>query len=192
MFNPVTDSVYINGVNYPTPTTASTVTQGASTVPYADGGSTAILPFLMTNNPPGSLLYSLQVLVPAGYPVRTIAYRYSIGGTNNEVSPLNATVHRRYIRALGTYQMPLDTWGTTNIEATTISSVAIGPQSSGSVPVTWLGRHGFNLQVTTNLLPTNTVWVNLPGTDAMSATNYPASAPASFFRLVAPLYYPNY
>src|SRR6185437_10255702 len=84
-FNPSTDRVYINGVNYPAPTTANTVNIGASTVPYGDDTTnTAILPFLMTNNPPGSEVYSLQVLVPAGYPIRTGSYRYSINGTNNE------------------------------------------------------------------------------------------------------------
>jgi hypothetical protein len=201
-FNPSTDRVYINGVNYPVPTTANTVTQGASAVPYgSDTTNTAILPFLMTNNPPGSEIYSLQVLVPAGYPVRTGSYRYSINGTNNEginngvtngIPTTGTTIHRGYIRGLGAYQMPLDTWENQFNDPTSFGNLAVGHKSGGNVPITWSGRHGVQLQVATTLHGTNTVWVTLPNTDATSATNYPASAPQSFFQLVDPFTYTNY
>jgi hypothetical protein len=200
-FNPSTDRVYINGVNYPAPTTANTVNIGPGTVVYgSDTTNTAILPFLMTNNPPGSQVYSLQVLVPAGYPVRTGNYRYSINGTNNEginngitngIPATGTTIHRRYIRGLGTAQMPLDTFGNVVNEPNAIT-ISAGPMSGGNIPLTWTGRHGTILQVTTNLQGPNTVWTPLYNTDGMGATNYPVTGPKQFFELVQPFYWPNY
>jgi hypothetical protein len=188
-FNPVTDHVYINGINYPTPTTADTATRGPGTVVYGgDATNTAILPFLMTNNPPGSQIYSLQVLVPTGYPVRTGNYRYSINGTNNETASGN---HRGYIRTLGSYQMPLDTWGSMVSDPTSFGDLAIKPKSAGNFPVTWTGRPGVNLQENTNLF-SGSGWRDVPNTDARSSTNYPAGANADFFRLIKPFYFPNY
>jgi hypothetical protein len=201
-FNPSTDRVYINGVNYPVPTTANTVNQGPGTVPYGDDTTnTAILPFLMTNNPPGSETYSLQVLVPAGYPVRTGSYRYSINGTNNEginngitngLPATGTTIHRRFIRGLGTAQMPLDTFGNVVNESTSIGNLSTGPVSGGHVLITWPGRHGTILQVTTNLQGTNTVWTSLYNTDGIGATNYPVNGSKLFFELEQPFYWPNY
>ena len=199
-FNPGSDRVYINGVNYPVPTTANTVTQGASAVAYGDDTTnTAILPFLMTNNPPGSRKYSLQVMVPAGYPVRTGSYRYSINGTNNEgvnngitngLPTTGTTIHRRYIRGLGTVQMPLDTFGNVVSEPTTIGNITNGPFSGGVTPLSWPGRHGTILQVTTNLQGARTVWTSLYNTDGIGSTNYPVSGPQLFFELVQPFYWP--
>jgi hypothetical protein len=201
-FNPSTDRVYINGVNYFAPTTANTVNIGAGTVAYGgDATNTAILPFLMTNNPPGSEIYSLQVLVPAGYPVRTASYRYSINGTNNEgisngitngLPSTGATIHRRIIRGLGAVQMPLDTFGNLLNESTSIGTLTAGPGSGGNVPITWPARHGVILQVTTNLQGTNTVWTPLYNTDGIGTTNYPLTGPKQFFELVQPFYWPNY
>ena len=201
-FNPSTDRVYINGVNYPVPTTANTVNQGPGTVVYGtDTTNTAILPFLMTNNPPGSETYSLQVLIPAGYPVRTGSYRYSINGTNNEginngitngLPATGTTIHRRFIRGQGTVQMPLDTFGNVVNESTSIGNINAGPITGGNVLITWPGRHGTILQVTTNLQGTNTVWTSLYNTDGIGSTNYPASGPRQFFELVQPFYWPTY
>jgi hypothetical protein len=199
-FNPSTDKVYINGVNYPAPTTASTVNIGASAVVYgSDTTNTAILPFLMTNNPSGSEIYSLQVLVPAGYPVRTASYRYSINGTNNEgvnngitngLPAAGATIHRRIIRGLGNVQMPLDTFGNVVNEATTVGNITAGPGSGANVQITWPGRHGTILQATTELQGSNTIWTTLYNTDGIGTTNYPANGPKQFFRLVQPFYWP--
>jgi len=201
-FNPGTDRVYINGVNYPTPTTANTVNIGASTVAYGDDTTnTAIVPFLMTNNPPGSQTYSLQVLVPAGYPVRTASYRYSINGTNNEgvnngitngIPAAGATIHRRYIHGIGAVQMPLDTFGNVVNEPNAIGNITTSPVSGGNVPLTWPGRHGTVLQVTTNLQGSNTVWTTLYNTDGLGTTNYPVNGPKQFFQLMQPFYWPTY
>jgi hypothetical protein len=200
-FNPGTDRVYINGVNYPFPTIASTVNVGPGTVVYgSDTTNTAILPFLMTNNPPGSQNYSLQVLIPAGYPVRTGNYRYSINGTNNEginngitngIPATGTTIHRRYIRGLGTVQMPLDTFGNVVNDPTSIGTIATGPISGGNVQITWPGRHGVILQTTTNLQGANTVWTSLYNTDGIGTTNYPVTGPKQFFELVQPFYWPT-
>src|SRR5204863_2274643 len=107
--------------------------------------------------------YTYTQLVPAGYLVRSANYRYSINGTNNETSSGN---HRRYIRTLGSYQMPRDTWASMVSEPTPgFGSLAIGPKSGGNVPVTWNGMPGVRLLVNTNL-QVGAGWVQLVETDA--------------------------
>jgi hypothetical protein len=185
VFNPGTDRVYINGVNV----TNQNVPPSMNQVAFGDDTTnTQIAPFLMTADPPGSQIYKYTVLVPAGFTVRTPNYRYSINGTNNEASAGN---HRRYIRSVGSYQMPLDTWGNMFSDPTSFGNLAIGQKSGASVPVTWTGRPGVRLQVNTNL--TSILgWQSLISTDATSATNYPAGANANYFRLVKPFFLDNY
>ena len=120
--------------------------------------------------------------------MRTPNYRYSINGTNNEASAGN---HRRYIRSAGSYQMPLDTWGNMFNDPTSFGNLAAGAKSGANVPVTWTGRPGVHLQVNTNLIA-GSGWKDLFTTDATSATNYPASGNANFFRLVKPFFFTNY
>jgi hypothetical protein len=189
VFNPASDRVYINGVNttnLAVPPSMNQVAFGGDTI--GGGINTALDPFLMTADPPGSQIYKYTVTVPAGFTVRTPNYRYSINGTNNEASAGN---HRRYIRSTGSYQMPLDTWGTMFNEPTSFGNLAIGPKSGASVPVTWTGRPGVHLQTRTNLTAASS-WKDLSGTDATSATNYPAVGNATFFRLIKPFFFTNY
>jgi len=74
--------------------------------------------------------------------------------------------------------------------------LTVGALSGDKVPVTWLGRPGAHLQVTTSLGGTwqdlmatdGTNWVsgyNNPTNGFVSQTNWPASGNA-FFRLVKP------
>jgi hypothetical protein len=185
VFNPATDRVYINGVN----TTNNNVPPSMNQVAFGDDTTnTLITPFLMTADPPDSKIYKYTVLVPAGFTVRTPNYRYSINGTNNEASAGN---HRRYIRSVGSYQMPLDTWGNMFSDPTSFGNLAIGPKSGTNVAVTWTGRPGVRLQVNTNLTTVST-WKDLFSTDATSATNYPATGNANFFRLIKPFFFTNY
>jgi hypothetical protein len=188
-FNPGTDRVYINGVNITNtvvPPAMNQVAFGGDTI--GGGINTALDPFLMTADPPGSQIYKYTVQVPAGFTVRTPNYRYSINGTNNEASAGN---HRRYIRSVGSYQMPLDTWGNMFSDPTSFGNLAIGQKSGPSVPVTWTGRPGVRLQVNSNLTSIPG-WQSLIGTDATSATNFPAGASANYFRLVKPFFLDNY
>ena len=64
--------------------------------------------------------------------------------------------------------------------------------AGGKIPLTWAGRHGTILQVTTNLQGTNIAWTSLYNTDGTGATNYPVTGPKQFFKLVQPLYWPTY
>ena len=134
----------------------------------------------MVNNPLGSEIYTLQLPIPAGYPVM-VTYKYSINGNDDEAG--FATNHVRYIRSTGTYAMPLDKFGSA-IQEPSFGNLAIGAKSGSNVPITWLGRPGVHLQTKTNL--TAGAWVDLSGTDAQSATNYPVGSGASYFRLINP------
>lgn len=110
-----------------------------------------------------------------------VNYKYSIDGSDNEAR-VNAN-HTRYIRSTGFYAMPTDTFGSVQAEQS-FGNLAIGKPSGGQVPITWLGRPGVHLQVSSNL--SSHVWVDHPETDSLSATNYPVGTTSLFFRLVHP------
>ena len=76
---------------------------------------------------------------------------------------------RRFIRALGNYSLPMDTFGI-QVHEPSFGNLQIGPQSGGRVPIAWLGRLGVQLQTTTNLASPVT-WENWPATDGLSFTN---------------------
>ena len=99
-----TQSVYINGPFVGWGGNRNTWWNWAQTV--VDGGPAA---WQLTNNPIGSQIWSLQVLLPAGSPVR-VQYKYSINGWDN-----GATVGQdrfRDVRTLATanYAFPQDTF----------------------------------------------------------------------------------
>ena len=162
-----------------------------------------------------STIYTNTVLVPAGTPV-ALDYAYGIdpgavlGGPVQDEAPA-ATPHFRVIRSLGTspYVMPKDTFSTTNVYQeplfdnvdlevggnTAGGDLGIGKASGGTVPVSWLGRPGAQLQTASSLAGP---WTNHPETDGtnwtagsssvnglVSQTNWP-SAGTTFFRLVKP------
>lgn len=179
VFNPSTDKVYLNGVD----TTSSIGNYSFVTWTNAPTGTTwtnAIANFLMTENPVGSSNYTITLTIPAGYPVQ-LTYKYGINGNDDEAG--YAVNHVRYIRSTGSYTLPTDIFGSMTTEQS-FGNLAIGLKSGGNVPITWLGRPGVYLQVTTNL--TSGTWMDLPATDAQSSTNYPAGAGASYFRLINP------
>ena len=153
----------------------------------------------LTNNPVGSQIYSLEVLLPKGSPVR-VQYKYAIDGYDDEAGP--GADRFRDVRTLGlaNYAFPTDTFGIQYVENLydphDFGRLAIGAASAGTVPVQWLGRPGVHLQTTTALGGT---WADLNNTDGttwtagvaspdglVSVTNYPANAGATFFRLVKP------
>lgn len=179
VFNPNTDSVYLNGVD----TTNSLGNYSFDAWTNAPTGPTwtnAIANFLMQNNPLGSEIYTITVPIPAGYPV-DVSYQYSINGTANEAT--NFQNHVRTIRSTGNYTMPRDTFGSM-VQETSFGNLAAGPKTGGNVPITWLGRPGVHLQTRASL--TAGTWLDVSGTDAQSATNYPAGSGASYFRLINP------
>jgi hypothetical protein len=195
-FNPSADNVYVNG-------------QFANW--YAWGGGINPSPA-----PPGyqmieqglTTIYTNTIVMPAGTPV-AFAYKYGIdanalngGPSDNEAGfGLN---HFRVVRTTATtpYTLPTDKFGNQYSEpffnSTTPSGadLKVSARTGGTIPVTWLGRPGAHLQVTTNLNGTwqdlfatdGTNWVsgyNDPTNGFVSQTNWPASGNA-FFRLVKP------
>jgi hypothetical protein len=162
-FNPATDAVFLNGdfLGW-----------------WAWGSNAAPAQYQMTNTGGGSLVYSLQLTVPAGTSL-ALTYKYSIDGADNEAGV--GFNHVRYIRSVGSYVMPLDVFGAQTVEPA-VGSLSI--QRSGSqVVLSWNGRPGVHLQSTTN--PANPVWTDYNNTDGLSTASFPASG-VTFYRLVKP------
>jgi hypothetical protein len=170
-FNPTTDNVYLNGDWIPWWAWADPL------APWT--------PYVLTNGTSGDQLYSGTFLVPKGTTLK-LSYLFSINGGNNE---LPAYVnHIRYVRKLGNYTMPLDTFGT-RVTEPQLGTVTIGAPSGGNVPVSWVGLPSANLQTATSILGP---WMDHPETSAYGspsgiyATNYPMSGQAIYFRAVKP------
>ena len=140
---------------------------------------------LLTNNPLGTRSYSLDVLIPKGSPLKQ-TYKYGVDdGTNpidNEAASGNN--HVRYIRATGTYAMPLDTFGNQLVEPA-FGELKSGHSSSGHVLITWLGGPGIHLQTRASL--SAGTWIDHPETDALGSTNLSVIGSDSLFlRLIKP------
>lgn len=162
-FNPETDSVYLNG---------------AFTTPPWWSWSAGFGPeeYRMTNSP-GTLVYSITLLMPKGSPAG-VNYKYGINGGDNE-APRDQN-HFRYVRSTGDYTMPMDTFGVQLVEPA-VGTISIGPVIENKVLLSWWGRPGVNLQTTTTL---GGAWQNVSGTAGISSTNYPVGSGNQFFRLI--------
>jgi hypothetical protein len=174
-FDPASgDAVYLNGV------------------PNGFANWDTSLPQL-TNNPVGSGIYSIEMLLPKGSPV-VQNYKYSINGPDNEAAQNNN--HSRVIRRPVSYALPLDKFGTPYTEPS-FGQLAVAAAAAGKVPVSWLGRPGVHLQTAADL--TSGSWQDLLNTDGaswvngamstngfVSVTNYPTGTAKTFFRLVKP------
>ena len=161
-FNPASDQLYINGLP------AGTFVTWDTSLPQ------------LTNNPPGSGTYSIDMLIPKGSPLQQ-TYKYGINGADNEAG--TGTNHVRYIRSPGTYAMPLDTFGAM-VSEPAVGSLQIGAPAGDHVLVSWQGAPGLQLQTRSDL--TTGSWINHPETAGLSSTNWPVSGQALFFRLIQP------
>jgi hypothetical protein len=149
----------------------------------------------MTNNPPGSDTYQQSFTIPPGNSLN-LTYKYSVDGFDDENG--FSTNHSRYIRSYGpAYTMPQDSWSwtvcppgtaypnpgiaSTNIVEPSFGYLAIQPASSGTLPITWLGRPAVLLQSSSSL--NSGVWTDVIGTDGTQATNWPNASGNQFFRL---------
>jgi len=197
-FDPVNDSVYINGqfANYNG--------QFGSWYPWS---GTAPAGYQMIEQGL-TMIYTNTIIMPAGTPVG-LEYKYGMdpfranGGPLDDEAGFQAN-HFRVVRstALNPYPMPTDTFGNQYREpffsatSTGGGNLNVGKPVSGKVPVNWLGRPGAHLQVETDL--SSGTWQNIIATDGtnwtsgysstngfVSQTNWPASSKA-FFRLVKP------
>lgn len=160
-FNPATDSVYING----------------EFLGWWSWGLGAPPEQYKLTNAPGSRVYSTTILVPKNRAL-ALTYKYSINGGDNEAP--SGQNHLRYIRNLGTYVMPLDTFGTQIIEPAS-GDLAIRPSPPGSIVMTWLGRPGIALESSTSL---SGPWTEVSGTDGASSTVQGVVGNQRYYRLL--------
>lgn len=148
--------------------------------------------YAFTNGTSGDWIYSQTILVPKGSEVQLV-YKYCIDdnlGSSLDNEAGNATNHVRYVRATGSYTLPMDTWQVP-YEEPSIGPLTIGAPSGGTVPVSWLGHPGAYLQTSTDL-SNPSGWVthyDSAGSGSPSgiySTNYPMSGSAIFFRVIKP------
>lgn len=142
--------------------------------------------------------YTNSFVIPKGNSIY-ITYKYSVDGLDNENG--TGTNHVRLIRTYGpTYTFPSDIWSwtvmqpgngnpyplaglaVTNIVEPDFGYLAIGAQSGGQFPITWLGRPGVVLQNNASLSSGN--WNTNTGTDGTMSTNWPNTGSDQFFRLL--------
>ena len=162
-FDSANDHVYINGIPI-----------------FVSWDSLSLAGFELTNNPVGSKLYTLPILVAKGSPLQQ-TYKFSINGADNEAA--SGVNHIRSIRQTGTYTMPMDTFGVPVTEPA-FGNLKVGSPAAGHVLISWLGRPGVSLQSRASL--TSGSWLDVSGTDGLSSTNLPVTGDAQFFRLVKP------
>jgi hypothetical protein len=118
-FDPSTDSVYMNGDFLGWPAWDTSLPQ-------------------LANDPVGSRIYQIQRTIPKGNPV-LLTYKYSINGSDNEAG--FAVNHVRYVRQMGVYSLPLDTFGTmlqetASLPTVSVNSAAICTGSSSALTAT--------------------------------------------------------
>jgi len=167
-FDSSSDGVYINGIII-------------NNNNYSFTSWDTFLPQLV-NNPVGSQIYTLDVLIPKGCPVQ-LNYKYGINGVDDEAG---ANVnHVRYIRSVGTYVLPLDKFGNQLAEnEPSFGNLKATASTAGHAMISWLGRPGVHLQTRASLSTGS--WVDHPETDALSSTNWPTGGGTLFFRLIKP------
>ncbi len=166
-FDPLTQGVWVNGSFVPWWTWA---TQPAEYQALDDGTAGDAVA--------GDKIYTWQHLFARGASTR-LEYKYGIDSVDNEAA--SGSNHVRYIRALGSYVMPVDVFGTMTAEAE-VGSLAIGPVAEGQVTLTWNGRPGVRLQSAAALGGGG--WAEVPGTDGQSQAVVPVGPGARFFRLI--------
>jgi hypothetical protein len=122
--------------------------------------------------------YTIVYNFPKGH-ARLVNYKYGMNGVDDEAP--SGQNHIRYIRSTnGTYNMPVDIFGTQTIEPK-IGGLTIGTPSGGSVPVTWLPYPTALLQSSTDL--NSGTWTDNTATLGLGSTNVPVSGGNVFFRL---------
>jgi hypothetical protein len=133
----------------------------------------------------GDGIYSFQAMFPKGSPT-LVTYKYGIDSADNEAAANNN--HVRYIRATGSYTMPLDKFGMQTQEtqgATDLGNVSIKLESDGKITLTWPGQAGVKLQQF-NDIANAASGTDVPNSDGQSSVTLTPSAATGFFRIVKP------
>jgi hypothetical protein len=215
-FDPATDTVYINGMFAGATPSDPNPAAGVSQYWYAWAGGTSVpaQPAYQMVQVGSTGIYTNTIVMPRGTPV-ALSYQYGTDPGQTYGAPLEneavpAAVHYRVVRSTGfnPYTMAVDTFSNQPYQEPFFSvgniagignlaggNLSVGTPVAGTVPVSWLGRPGANLQSSTSLTG---VWQDLPLTDGtnwtagsnstngfVSVTNWPASG-KTFFRLVKP------
>ena len=129
----------------------------------------------------GDLIYTWQYQFTKGQPTQ-ITYKYGIESGDNEAA--SGSNHVRFIGSVGSYVMPLDTFGVM-FQESPVSTLSIQAASGGGhITVAWEGRPGVHLQRATSLL--KAAWQDVADTDGKSSITLTAEGGTSFFRLVKP------
>jgi hypothetical protein len=160
-------------------------------IPWWNWAAAAPSAYGLTNGTGGDWLYSQSLLMPKGTALQ-LTYKFGIddGANNLDNEAGFATNHIRFIRNLGTYTMPLDTFGTPVTEPE-VGALTVGTPSAGHIPVSWLGVPTAYLQTSTDVA-NPAAWVSHPETKAYGSpsgiysTNYPMSSGPLYFRVVKP------
>jgi hypothetical protein len=154
---------------------------------------------LMTEETPGSGIYTFTYTVPSGNPVN-VKYKYGFDDGVNTLDDEAASFqdHGRTIRttATGSYTNALDKFGNQYVEPS-FGQLSVGAPAAGKVPLSWLGRPGVYLQSSSNL--SGGAWSTQTNVDGIywstgtystngltSVTNMPAGSAAQFYRLIKP------
>jgi hypothetical protein len=130
----------------------------------------------------GDLIYTVQVALPRGTNSR-LAYKYGINGQDNEAAVGSDRI--RYVRATGTYELPLDVFGTITEENATleIGPVAIN-RTGAQVTVTWPAGTGVRLERINNI--TTGAATEVTGTDGQGSYTVETTGEMGIFRAVKP------
>ena len=140
----------------------------------------------LTNAPGVNHIYSQTYLLPRGTS-RKLTYKYGVDAYPTVASADNeagfGTNHVRFIRALGTYTMPLDIFGAPVTEPE-IGTLNIGRPIAGRVLLSWSGWPGIRMQTSPSVAPS--AWTDVAGTDGLSSTNYPVGKVPTYFRVIKP------
>ena len=128
----------------------------------------------------GDKIYSWQRLFPKASSTR-LEYKYGVESADNEAA--FGVSHVRFIRAAGSYVMPVDTFGVM-LQESVVGPLATSSASGDSITLTWDGRPGVHLQSATTL--TNPVWEDVANTDGQSSKVLQVGGGHQFFRLVKP------
>ena len=110
-----------------------------------------------------------------------LEYKYGVDSVDNEAA--FGVSHVRFIRAAGSYVMPIDTFGVM-LQESVVGPLATSSASGDSITLTWDGRPGLHLQSATTL--TNPVWEDVADTDGQSSKVLQVVGGQHFFRLVKP------
>jgi hypothetical protein len=173
-FDPAVDTVAVNGSFLPggwQPWDSLSATQAFDD--GATGGDATA----------GDLIYTVQVTLPRGANSR-LAYKYGINGQDNEAAVGNDRI--RYVRASGTYTLPVDVFGTMTQESETldIGPLAIDRAATGVVTITWPAEPGARLQEMSSLSGGGRV--TFVTNSGESSYVVPATNSMGFYRLVKP------